>query len=406
MDLVGPLYSDEQLVLEVYGDHNYAVEMNEQSSSERTRGLNRKFNEERNPSTIDECFLNRAGNNIQNVLRPVECLIDYQSYRKTLHLAAASANELTRASARFYALPHFLEEYDGTLFPIAWPKNKCLRLTSEKSLGYSSITSDLKREYPLCDEPLQALGVILSSGQSLYSDIHPVLIISLKGQLFIHIRGRPVWSSDYDPEVDRDRLYFVAETLQTFAKDGLVRCDAIYTDAGGVPYAMQEDAALKEITSIAPRNAVRLINVLDKWQDHTWFLNGCPGMLKDRMFVISHTMPQYVKQSYKERYGTRFCVIGRVIRSLEDKDTECELYVVIDSSGTIFAYLPDTGIVRRLAQSFDMFLRIGTRSLYFNFEILPYNRRREFEDNTFITQQNSGFFLLSRELLSIRRVRP
>nr|WEG68844.1 protein U95 [Mastomys natalensis cytomegalovirus 1]WEG68980.1 protein U95 [Mastomys natalensis cytomegalovirus 1]WEG71208.1 protein U95 [Mastomys natalensis cytomegalovirus 1] len=410
MNVTEAIYTDlkntdlETVLNLLCGEHSYSMETNDVMSSERTRGLAVCPSDKRNPETVDARFMARAGN-MEEVLRPVECMIGYGAYRRTLHLATESANELIRAAERFYSLPFFLADYDGAHLPIAWPENKVLRLTSTKNLGYEIILANLRREYPLCEDPLEALGVIITPGQSIFSDMHPVLLLSLKGHVLVHMRGRPIWSPDYDPETDGEQLYLVADNLKTFGRDGLSRCDAIYTDGGGVPYAMPEDIPLKEVTSVAPRNSLQIMRILDKWQGHIWCMTGCPGMLKDRLFIVSNDAPSYVKESLKEKYGTKFGLIGRIARCKDDHFSDCEVFILMDAGGTVYAYVPDTCKVRKIAQSFDSFCRIGTRRLYFNFQVPSSNTCREFDDPTFYTQPGSGFFLLSRELISVRRVR-
>ncbi|AFX83436.1 e128 [Murid betaherpesvirus 8] len=401
MDIVGCLYLDLNLALKVLSlDHTYVMET-DSGSSERTRGIRRNPFTERHAVTVDNVLLQRAGNSVQEAVRPVECLIDYDVYKKTLPMATGAALELMCLTSKFHRLNKVLEEHDGMFLSVAWPPNRKLRLTSTDKIGYRPVIEGLHGEYPLHEDPMEVLGVIMSYGQSLYSDSHIVILISVSGRVFAHVRGRPVWSADYDPSTDGEKLYLIADNLQAFGRDGLSKCEEVYTESGGAPYAMDEDDALRDITSVPSKNTLGFLKKLDVWQEHHWFINGCPGMLKDRIFIISSNAPPYVKQAYRQAFGTKYAIIGRVVRSMEDPETDCEIYVMLDQSGAIFAFLPESNRLRRLAKSFDSFLRIGTRRLYLDFEVTR-NKTMLVDAPLFHIRNGSGFLLLCKEFVSLK----
>lgn len=407
MDFTQSLSLDTQFILSILAtEHTYAMDAASPESSERTRGVSSVLTLERDSEMVDAAFLERAGPCLPDVMRPVECLIGYPEYRKRLHTAMDAVTELESAASHFFQLPRFLEDHDGTILPVSWPPNKYLRLTCAAKLGYREIINALRHEYKVCDSPTEVLGVILSPGQSIYSDVsHPVLLLTMRGTVLVHIRGRPVWNSDYNPDIDCEQLYVAAESLRIFGRDGLSRCDPFYTESGGAPYAMPEDPVLKHITQSMPTSPIVLIKLLSKWQGHCWSINGCPGMLKDRLFMISFVMPSFVREALSQQFDQRFVVIGRVFKSRDDIEDECEMYILVDCGGMIYGYIPDTGRMRRLAISFDQFLRMGTRRMYFNFQVQGTNTQRNLDDPTFIVHASSGFFLLPRQLLSVKRTR-
>lgn len=388
-------------------DHPYAKDKMEIGTSERTRGLNFAESTPRDPVTVDAKFLERSGNQWQEVIRPVECLIDYPEYRKKAALAWEPMIQLLGVGKNFYALPRHLEEADGTLIPLPWPVTKHLRLTSTNMLNYGCILESLKRNYPLLGgEDLEVIGVVLSKGQSLYSSTdHPVVIISRSGIIYVHIRSQPIWTPGYDPEVDEEKLYIVADDLRSFAKEGLVRCDHMYTEEGGAPYAAPEDPKLKELIGIAQCSPYKLMKNLDAIGEQHYFINGCPGMLKDRVFVAPTQVPSYVKRLMADSYGKQFHIIGRVTRSPDDPISDCECFIMIDETGKIYSYTADCSKVRFLAKNLDQFLRMGTRRCYYNFQVFHKERPPVHDEPTFCPPIGCGFFLLSREMITVRRVR-
>nr|WEG69807.1 protein U95 [Mastomys natalensis cytomegalovirus 3]WEG69947.1 protein U95 [Mastomys natalensis cytomegalovirus 3]WEG70087.1 protein U95 [Mastomys natalensis cytomegalovirus 3]WEG70227.1 protein U95 [Mastomys natalensis cytomegalovirus 3]WEG70367.1 protein U95 [Mastomys natalensis cytomegalovirus 3] len=402
MELVGTLYSETTVSLEPLSpDHAYAMECVRSESAARTRGSSVSIVAHRDASNIDEIFLQKAGN-ISDVLRPVECLIDYAKYRRRLRSAMEPTTDLNRVlKASFSQLRTFIEDHDGTHVPISWPHDTFIRLTSSTKLSYSTILESIQRDYKVSTNPLEVLGVILSKGQSLYSDMHPVLIISSDGRLFLHYRGRAMWNCDYDQHTDCEQLYYVAESLPVFIKEGLSRCDCMYTESGGAPYAMPEDGPLKYITSTAYQSGMLLMNNLSRIRNHYWYINGCPGMLKDRIFIVSPDVPEFVQQAQIDKFGNRFATIGRVVRCLEESSGDCEMYILTNSSGVIYGYISDSGKLRKIARNFDQFLRMGTRKAYFDFELPLSENTEEFTEQCMI---KGSFFLMSKNLMSIKRI--
>lgn len=399
-------------------DHSYAARKMEVGSSERTRGLGIPLGAERDAETVDLEFLKRAGPQWQDVIRPVQCLIDYQDHRRTAHLSWEPFLEIADAARQFGGFGRYLDSCDGALIKLAWPVDKSLRLTSTEKLGYRDVLEGLRRDYRvLTRERLEVLGVALSPGQSLYSDRHPVLLLAESGGVYVHVRASPSWTPGFDPERDGERLYVAAPDLRVLAKEGLVRCDDLYTEAGGAPYAMPEDAAVKDLSRVSCSGlagscgassgspTVRLLRVLETWEGHRWFMNGCPGMMKDRVFVISREVSPYAARLLAENHGPRFRVVGRMCKTPEDPVGDCEFYVLLDADGAVFAYAPETAKIRQLARTFDSFMRVGSRRMHFNFQLVRHDRSSPFDEPTFHPPLGCGFYLLSRELISVRRVR-
>ncbi|AWV68217.1 M128 protein [Murid betaherpesvirus 1] len=384
------------------GDHSYhcMATSKPECTSARTRG-GVSILERRDPASVDDIFMQRVCHDINDVLRPVECLIGFPDYRRILRVAMESATELHGVCALSGQLVKFLEDHDGAMLPLAWPPNRYLRLTSGRKLGYLDEAERLRKDYPVCNGPLEVLGLILAPGQSLYSDLHPVLMMSLTGVIFLHVRGRPVWNPDYDPDRDAERVFLVAESLQAFGREGLCRCDNVYTEDGGAPYATPEDPVLKNIVFTPHPGGMALYQQICKIKGHSWYINGCPGMLKDRVFVATPDLPPFVRHVNLERFGNRFLPIGRVTRSPEEP--ECEMFIMVDAGGAIYGHMLDSGKVRKLAQNFDQFMRIGTRRAYFNFEMVRGDSlNTEYEETSFGTK-NQGFSLLTRDLVTVRK---
>lgn len=404
------LDSDERLhgdVVSAAVEHPYARDKMDSGTSERTRGLANAPSAPRDAATVDVKFLERSGNHWQDVLRPAECVMDYQEYRKRASAAWEPFLQLLGISKNFFAVARHLEEADGTLIPLPWPVSKHLRLTSTSMLNYSGTIESLRKNYPvLGGEELEAVGVVLSRGQSLYSSTnHPVVLLSVSGIVYVHIRAQPVWCPDFDPETDQERLYMVADDLRSFAKEGLVRCDDMYTEEGGVPYCAPEDDDLRELMKIAKCGPYRFLKNLDAMGERHYFINGCPGMLKDRVFVAPTEVPSYVKRMMAESYGKHFHIIGRVTRSSDDPVYDCECYIMIDERSRVHSYVPECGKVRFLAKNLDQFMRIGTRRAYYNFQLAHREMPPVYDEPTFHPPIGCGFFLLSREMITVRRVR-
>lgn len=388
-------------------DHSYARSDMEVGTSERTRGFNRARSVARNPTTVDARFLERSGNQCQEVIRPVECMIDYEEYRKRAAQAWEPFIQLFGVSKNFFALTRHLEEADGTLLPVSWPVNKHLRLTSTHMLNYGGTLEMLKRNYPsIGGEDLCVLGVVLSKGQSLYSNTdHPVVLMSRGGSVYVHIRSQPIWTPGYDPEMDEERVYLVSDDLVTFAKEGLVRCDDMYTEEGGAPYAAPEDENLKDLVRCSKCSPYKLIKNLDAMGEQQYYINGCPGMLKDRVFIAPTIVPSYVKRMMCETYGKHFYIVGRVTKSPDDPVSDCECFIMVDDRRKVYAFVPEYSKVRYLARDLDQFLRMGTRRMYFNFQLAHKDRPPVHDEPTFRPPIGCGFALLSREMITARRVR-
>lgn len=388
-------------------DHPYARDNMEVGTSERTRGLNAAPSAPRDPVTVDAKFLERSGNQWQNVIRPVECVMDYQQYRKRAGAAWEPFVQLLGISKNFFALARHLEEVDGTLIPLPWPVTKHLRLTSTNMLNYNGVIESLRKNYPMMGgEDIEVLGVVLSRGESLYSSTtHPVVLISRSGVVYAHIRAQPIWAPDFDPEMDHERLYMIADDLRSFAKEGMVRCDDMYTEDGGAPYSAPEDENLKELIKISRCSPYRFIKNLDAVGEQHYYINGCPGMLKDRVLIAPTEVPSYVKRIIVESYGKSFHILGRVARSPDDPVYDCECFIMIDERGKIYSYIPECSKVRFLARTFDQFLRMGTRRAHYNFQLFHRERPPVYDEPTFRPPIGCGFFLLSREMITVRRVK-
>lgn len=404
------LDSDEERPDDRYSpptEHTYSRDTMDVESSERTRGLNTPVSAERDAATVDAVFLERSGNQWQDVLRPAECLIDHQEYRKKTAAAWEPFIELLGVSKNFFALCRHLNEVDGKLVPLPWPVRKHLRLTSTSTLNYYGTLESLKRNYPMLGgEDLEVLGVALSKGQSLYSSPeHPVVLISRSGVLYCHIRAQPIWTPGYDPDANRERVFMVADDLRTFAKEGLVRCDEIYTEEGEVPYAAPVDKHLKELIRASRYGAYSFHKGLEGRHEHYFYLNGCPGMLKDRVFTIPTYVPLYVKRLLSETYGKQFYVLGRITRSPDDFPCDSECFILLGSNNKIYSYMPESSKLRMIANNFEHFMRIGTRRAYFNFEVYHKDYPPINDEPTFAPPVGCGFSMLSRELLTVKRTR-
>lgn len=389
-------------------EHSYFRNAMDTGTSERTRGLPFPTSAERDAATVDAPFMERSGNQWQDVLRPVECMMDYQEYRKRAGAAWEPFVQLLGISKNFYALPRHLEEADGTLISLPWPVTKHLRLTSTSRLDYHGTLERLRRDYPMIGrEDLEVLGVVLSKGQSLYSSTnHPVVLISRSGIVYCHIRPEPIWTPGYDPDMNQEKVFVVADDLRVFAKEGLARCDEMYTEEGEAPYAAPEDKHLRELIRISRHGPHRFFRDVTATEEQMFYLNGCPGMLKDRMFVTPTYVPTYVKRLMAETYGGRFHILGRVTRSSEDLPCECECFIMIGSDNSkIYSYVPESSKIRMVAKDFDQFMRMGTRRAYFNFQLFHKDHPPVHDEPTFSPPLGCGFFLLSRELITVRRTK-
>lgn len=360
-------------------DHGYAISA-DAVGSRRTEALHATLScvretvdEDLRRSTVDERFLWRASTARENVvLRPARCVIGYAEYRSRLRRSSVEMMDLHHCLLSKTRLTTYLRRRHGTFITLSWPVHKYLQIVDDRMMRYDSVIDRLRQTYPLCDDWLLPVGVIVGSGETFYSDYnHPVLLVTGRRYVLLHVREEPSWL--LSGGASRERLYVAADSVWTLARDGLSRCDWCYTEAGGAPYATVADEALRDLVSAKTRRDI-LPALKNKWRRHRWMINGCPGALHDRVFRLrDEDAPTYILDHLKELYGDAFYLLGYILRDKEPA-VDCELFVLVDEELRVFVYAPEPEKIRYVAETLDTFFRIGTRRFYLNYELYPRGR--------------------------------
>lgn len=358
-------------------DHVYArPEATETKTATRERAYVAPIAATR-PSRSYPWMVRRAAQRLEvrGPFRPATFLSYYREYRKRVERSEEELWELKFHCLREEKIKEYTEKNDGRDILLSWPINKKICVMSFQRFNYMSIANQIAMRYSRQIRWAIPIGVVASTNGTPYSEYDlPVLVVDDKERVFLYVKRMPWLPSDEPPArktgVPNDvSLYLAARSVTVLITEGLSHCDWCYSEEGGAPYGTTPDAALYALVS-AKKSRPRLVWLKRRYGGHVWNITDMPGADGDRYFHLENgDTPPSIAAYLKNVYGTEFTVLGYVTNWENDEANCSNVFILINDNCEVFTYLRAELSVVWLAKNVDAFFRMGTRRMYYNFEL-------------------------------------
>ncbi|AEV80742.1 tegument protein vICA [Aotine betaherpesvirus 1] len=269
----------------------------------------------------------------------------------------------------FSALDSFLESESGLRLPLEWPPECFIQLRSLAGLGYFEHKYDAvcnKGRYVCCKEKMHPFGFVCHCARQWR--YRYVLLLGASGSIYC-----------YDDE--EQCVYMVARSVEVLCSRGLRNVDSFYAYTDLVPPGIECDEHIEQIIevqddlqSMAETVAdigCRVYPIIEPAGIDTHFAIYTTGGLLYKTFTDNSVRNEALYVHVMGKATTQIACLCDVVGVLGCMSVEnvflARIFVLVDSFGVVYGYNDTFCRVSRLADNFEMFIRILGRKALQNY---------------------------------------
>ena len=329
---------------------------------------------------------------VKTVPRPASVFIFGRCRKKMLRESVKSFMHLSKLQYTKESLEAYVLRNCNKFLDLSWPIRHKIYIMPDVSRNYN--IEEVKNLFPVPEGWMVTLGFV-GTEEPVTKIYNISVFLCENGWVMIHKNDK------VEPE-----LYLAASNLNELIEDGLARCDCIY-EKRSVPYGIVMEGKLRQFMD----NFGSLQSVLayrKYLHGFLWAFNGTPGRLADRVFHtcvpgVHNALPldAVIKHENNPLY-----FIGYVTTFKQQNDFNANVFIAVDGNLSIYGYHLISQKTWFLAKTFSTFLKMGTRKMYYDYEIPLKIHLGDSADSFLSCFKNAPCLLLKPEVLRKQFPKP
>ncbi|ANC96521.1 U95 protein [macacine betaherpesvirus 9] len=326
---------------------------------------------------------------IHTAPRPPSVFVFGKCRKAMLRDSSRSFNRLNNLQYTKESLESYVLRNCNKFLILSWPVKHRIYIMPDVSKNYN--VEFVRSLFPVPDGWIIVLGVV-GTEEPMAKIYNIVVLLCENGWVLVHKN-----------DTEEHKLYLAASNLKEFVEEGLSRCDCIFYEKS-VPYGIVIEGKLKQLMENfdSLQNVIKCRKYLHGFM---WAFNGAPGRLSDRVlhtcvpgFHNAVPLDTVIKFNDKPLY-----FFGYVTTTKQQSDLDANVLVAVDEDLIIYGYHPMSQKTWFLTKTFFAFLKMGTRKIYYDYEI-PLKNDLEDSESFMASLEEAPCLMLKPEVF--RRLYP